>query len=235
MESVVEVQSAKRSYALKNEKGEGACSKVYDAQPTDAPEERVVIKIQKDISLKNEIAILQRLLHPTIGRVLDYGTTSGGKDFLVLEYCGTSLEDLFREKKAPFECNGKMILNDAVSITLEVVLALKYCHNVGVCHGDVHEGNILFHNGNVKLIDFNFGITCAELSPDGFTYYCKKDIGYVGQLFSVWLSQPTLPESEDAREQLISELLDNYKLSFKQKYSIDDIISILSNTLGRRV
>jgi serine/threonine-protein kinase len=88
---------------------------------------------------------LARLSHPNIIAVHDFGTTSDGDSYLVMEYAtGGTLQS--RIPLAPV---------DALRATADVCSALAYAHAKGVVHRDVKPDNVLFdENGQAKLADF---------------------------------------------------------------------------------
>ena len=58
---------------------------------------------------------------------------------------------------------------EAVKVFKQLMLAVSYCHSVGICHRDLKPENILFLNKNpdspVKIIDFGLSKIFGELKP----------------------------------------------------------------------
>lgn len=97
----------------------------------------------------NEIAILAKINHPSIVKLVD-GLFYEKKLWILIEYCeGGALDDVM--DKLDHGLNEEQ--NQLVSRqTLE---ALNYCHSIGVIHRDLKAGNILLmKDGSVKLTDF---------------------------------------------------------------------------------
>jgi serine/threonine protein kinase len=98
-----------------------------------------------------EIRLVARLQHPHILPVFDSGEAGGVLWYTMPYVVGESLrERLQRIVRAPVE--------DAVSITQEVALALDYAHRQGVVHRDIKPENILLADGQALVADFGVAI-----------------------------------------------------------------------------
>jgi serine/threonine-protein kinase len=99
---------------------------------------------------------LARLSHANIIAVHDFGTTSDGDSYLVMEYAtGGTLRS--RIPLAPA---------DALRATTDVCTALAYAHAKGIVHRDVKPDNVLFdENGHAKLADFGLARLVTPESP----------------------------------------------------------------------
>ena len=70
-----------------------------------------------------------------------------GYDYLVMEYCPYSLQDIIKREKL----TEKMIKHYAEGI----IRAVKVCHDMNICHGDIKPSNFLVDKyGRVKICDF---------------------------------------------------------------------------------
>lgn len=97
---------------------------------------------------KREARALALLNHPGIVSVYDFGETSGGCLYYVMEYVkGSTLREVIRE--------GKTTSRRLLSIAMQVCEALQFAHMNGVVHRDVKPANILLdERGLVKVADF---------------------------------------------------------------------------------
>jgi serine/threonine-protein kinase PknK len=87
--------------------------------------------------------------HPNIVTILEVGTTSRGRPFIVMPYhAKDSLEALIRR-------HGPLDWDEAVSLGVKLAGALAAAHNIGTLHRDVKPGNILLSDyGEPQLTDF---------------------------------------------------------------------------------
>ncbi len=95
-----------------------------------------------------EAKALARLSHPNIVAVYDYGRTSDGLAYLVMEYVhGLNLREALQSMAIDVSYSAEVI--EAVS------QALEYAHSKGVVHRDIKPENILLSDdGRIKLADF---------------------------------------------------------------------------------
>ena len=92
--------------------------------------------------------ILQKLDHPNIVKVFDFGE-SDGQPFLVMEYlpCGT-LKQLIKKRKS-------ILWKESLRLLIPILQALEYAHSKGVIHRDIKPSNILLtSDGQPMLSDF---------------------------------------------------------------------------------
>src|SRR3984893_10464180 len=87
--------------------------------------------------------------HPHIVTILQVGTTSSGRPFIVMPYYAKdSLEALIRR-------HGPLDWSEALSIGVKLAGALDAAHHVGTLHRDVKPANILLTDyGEPQLTDF---------------------------------------------------------------------------------
>ncbi len=98
---------------------------------------------------KNEARLMARLNHPDIVTVYDFGETSDGLLYFIMEFVdGTDVSKMI-------ESQGRLPPQYALAITAHVCDALQYAHTHGVIHHDIKPGNVLINmEGEVKVADF---------------------------------------------------------------------------------
>jgi serine/threonine protein kinase len=102
-------------------------------------------------TLEQEAKLLSRVQHPHIVQVIDYGQTSCGHDFMLMEYVSGV------ELHAFIESSGPMPLDRALPILRQLSSAIDHLHAHGIVHSDVKPANVLFDPcafDFTKLIDF---------------------------------------------------------------------------------
>ncbi len=156
--SPAELQALIPGYTIEKLLGKGGMGAVYKGVQIslDRP---VAIKIisndldQADASFgerfKNEARAMAKLSHPGIVAVHDYGQTSNGILYIVMEYIeGTDVSRMIAQQK-------RLHSEHAMAITAHVCDALAYAHERGIIHRDIKPANIMVsHDGVVKVADF---------------------------------------------------------------------------------
>ncbi|MEP6719642.1 MAG: protein kinase [bacterium] len=142
-------------YRILEPLGEGGMGTVYLAEDTHLGR-RVAIKFPSLNSdshdyrarFLREARAVSELSHPGIATLFDYGETTEGRPFLVMELArGRSLSELMQK--------GELNLPRAVEIVRDVALALVEAHARGVVHRDIKPSNIMIDDGGrVKVLDF---------------------------------------------------------------------------------
>ena len=80
--------------------------------------------------------------------------------YFIYEYCNDgTLESIMH-------LNGTIQEEDAVKIICQIIKAFKVLVKDSILHRDLKPGNILFHQGNVKIADFGF---CKDLEKNDLT------------------------------------------------------------------
>lgn len=192
--------------------GEGSYSKVYMAQVnrrTPNGHGRSVRKIACKIIdgrrtssdyinrfFPRELKIMHRLSHPHIVSVFKM-LEIGPYICCLMNLC--SYGDLLQR----IQLSGSLHIREAKLFFCQIVAAIHYLHNLGICHRDVKCENILIHNRYcVKLSDFGFarrfhkrsnGESMSVILSDTFCgsiAYASpevlKGIPYDPQLYDVW-------------------------------------------------
>ena len=157
-------------YPVIREIGEGAVGTVYEGFDPDTGE-KVAIKVLRAEHLpddradsagarfEREAEATRRLRHPHIVTVHEYGE-QGRIHFIAMEYLkGRELRQLLRER-------GRLGLDEAVSITLQLLDALGHSHRHGIVHRDIKPANLMvLDNLHVKVMDFGI----ARIESAAFT------------------------------------------------------------------
>ena len=145
------------AYVLEAPLGAGGMGAVWQARRADGRFEGLAAVKLLHLSLvgaagtrrfEREGAILARLSHPHIARLLDAGVSTSGQPYLVLE--------LVHGKRIDRYCDARRLGVDArVELFRNVLGAVAHAHRHLVIHRDIKPGNILVSNdGSVKLLDF---------------------------------------------------------------------------------
>ena len=95
-----------------------------------------------------EAQTLASLSHQGIVTIFDFGTTSEGHLFFVMEFIdGTDLAHVLRHQK--------LGSNQVLELTIQICEALHFAHAQGVVHRDIKPANVLItRDGRAKLADF---------------------------------------------------------------------------------
>ncbi len=137
--------------------GQGGMGAVYKARQPSI-DRLVAIKIlPKELGVadpllferfKREAQSMARLGHPNIVQVYDFGQTTDGHFYFVMEYVdGSDLSKLIR--------TGELTPDHVFGWLPQVCAALQYSHDRGIIHRDIKPGNLLVdRQGTVKITDF---------------------------------------------------------------------------------
>src|SRR5215475_1217369 len=152
------------SYKLERELGGGGMSRVYLAEET-ALGRRVVVKVLSPELMagvnidrfRREIQLAARLQQAQIVPVLSAGDMSGIPYYTMPFVDGESL-------RAKLARDGKLPVNDVLSILRDVTRALAYAHEHGVVHRDIKPDNVLLSGGTAVVTDFGIAKAIAAAS-----------------------------------------------------------------------
>jgi tetratricopeptide (TPR) repeat protein len=153
-------------YRIVEKLGEGGMGIVYIAEDTLLGR-RVAIKTlnagraAKDPHFRGrflrEARAVSTLSHPHIATIYDYGETTDGQPYIVMELVkGATLGELMLTEK--------LTIPRALEIIVQVAEALAEAHRQGIVHRDIKPTNVAMdHRGNVKVLDFGL----AKQIPTG--------------------------------------------------------------------
>jgi len=145
------------AYIVQAPIGQGGSGSVWGARRADGRFEGMVAIKLLHLSLvgrlgaqrfEREGAILARLAHPHIARLLDAGVTPSGQPYLVIELVVGERIDRYCDAR-------RLSIEQRLALFDDVLAAVAHAHNHLVIHRDIKPTNILVgHDGAVKLLDF---------------------------------------------------------------------------------
>ena len=156
-------------YTIVREIGQGGMAFVYKARDI-ANDRDVALKVLRPemtaavgaARFLREIAIEQRLSHPGILPLYDWGWAGGALYYTMPFVEGETLRDrLHRHQQLP--------LDDAIGIATDVAAALDYAHSEEVVHRDIKPANILLCDGPTRIADFGIARAVTVAGGDQLT------------------------------------------------------------------
>ncbi|MGM9486885.1 protein kinase domain-containing protein [Ideonella sp. YS5] len=194
-------------YTLIEPLGEGGMGTVWLAERSDGRfEGRAAVKllhaglIQRSLAarFRREGAILARLSHPHIARLVDAGLTDDGQPYLVLEHVAGERIDAWCDER-------RLGLRARVELFDQVLQAVQHAHAQLVVHRDLKPGNVLVDGqGKVKLLDFGIAkLLDAEDTPGEATELTREG----GRVLTPHYAAP-----EQARGETVTTATDVYAL-----------------------
>lgn len=152
----MEVRRTIGRYKIIEELGKGGMGVVYKAEERESKEIVALKILPPELTIdpifitrfKREADSIRQLDHPNIVKLYEVGE-EGTTYFMAMEFVdGGSLHDLLHKE-------GKIELQRALKIALQVADALAYAHEKGIIHRDIKPTNIMLtKKREVKLTDF---------------------------------------------------------------------------------
>lgn len=148
-------------YRLVRKIGEGAMGEVYLAEHVTLGRQEAIKVLHARMAtdpafvarFRREARAANRVQHPNIVVVYDFGRLPDGRFFLAMEYAEGERLDVLLRRDGPFP------VDRAVGILRQLAAAVDFAHSRGVVHRDLKPGNIVLsqHRGQkdfVKILDF---------------------------------------------------------------------------------
>ncbi|OHT01562.1 CAMK family protein kinase [Tritrichomonas foetus] len=184
-------------YIVERFLGQGATGKVLLARHKDDQNQKVAIKVIKKISfhdkknlqakVQREISLMRLIRHPNIINLIDV-LESENNLYIILEYAeqGELFDYLI--------VNRFLCADVAIEFFRQIIFAIEYLHNHGICHRDLKPENILLDKSmRIKIADFGFARWVkSELltDPCGSPHYAAPEVlsgkPYDGKAADVW-------------------------------------------------
>ncbi|MFN0077875.1 MAG: protein kinase domain-containing protein [Prosthecobacter sp.] len=168
-----ELQRMLPQYEVQMLIGRGGMGAVYRGVQLSL-ERKVAIKLlppaieQQDTAFaerfRNEAKLMGRMNHPAIVSVYDFGRTTDGQLYFVMEYVdGTDVQRMIARE-------GKLPPEHALAVTAHLCDALGYAHKQGIVHRDIKPSNVLIDSdGRVKVADFGLAKLTDKTLNTGLT------------------------------------------------------------------
>ncbi len=111
---------------------------------------------------EQEAKAMASLDHPAIVSVYDFGETSEGQLYFVMEFIdGMDIHQYLHHH------DGTLPQEQALAIVCHVLDALDYAHDRGIVHRDIKPANVLLNReGRVKIADFGLAKTLAAAGDE---------------------------------------------------------------------
>ncbi|XWS09487.1 hypothetical protein CRYUN_Cryun40dG0088900 [Craigia yunnanensis] len=180
--------------------GCGAFAKVYHARNVRTGQSVAIKAVSKQkvfkggfmahAHVKREIAIMRRLHHPNIVKLIEVLATKT-KIYFVMEFAKGG--ELFTKI-----ARGRFSEDLSRRYFQQLISAVGFCHSRGVFHRDLKPENLLLdENWNLKVTDFGLSAVTDQVRPDGLLHtlcgtpaYVAPEIlakkGYDGAKVDVW-------------------------------------------------
>jgi serine/threonine protein kinase len=134
--------------AMDRETGRTVCLKVQHFEKNAA----AMARASREQARPPEGEIAHRVVHPHVVRTFEYGETTGGEHYIVMEYVDGYSFQYLREAKL-----GRTV--QRVEWLAQAAESLAAVHSAGFIHHDINPRNFLLsREQQVKLIDFGLAI-----------------------------------------------------------------------------
>lgn len=186
-------------YEIIEELGQGGMGTVCKAIDKKLEEEVAIKLVRPEIAsdtkvlqrFSNELKLARKIVHKNVCRMYELMEYEGTA-FITMEYVrGETLAEL--ESKI-----GKLSIDQAISIAMQVCEGLEEAHNLSIIHRDLKPSNIMIDAaGNVRIMDFGLARTVTETRLTSH-----------GRL----VGTPAFRSPEQAEDKMVDERSDIYSL-----------------------
>jgi eukaryotic-like serine/threonine-protein kinase len=151
-------------YKLLKQLGEGGMGTVWMAEQTEPVKRVIALKVIKPGMATSQVIArfeaerqaIALMDHPNIAKVLDAGTTDGGRPFFAME--------LVRGAPITKYCDdNQLTLRQRLELFVQVCQGLQHAHQKGIIHRDIKPTNVLVANYDDKAVPkiIDFGVAKA--------------------------------------------------------------------------
>ena len=192
--------SVMEDYDVLRQLGKGGYGKVYRVRHKKTGEIRACKQLSKlnidDLEkFQREIDILIKTDHPNIIKMYEYFESKNNL-YLIMEECNGG--ELFDKIIEHIDNEEMYTEKEAAEIILQVMSAIEYCHNNGICHRDLKPENLLYlkkgdeKDNPLKVIDFGLSqktdMKKILSSKVGTAYYVSPEIlsGKYNEKCDIW-------------------------------------------------
>lgn len=201
-----QIQEARRlgQYILMEKIGQGGMGVVYRARHQLLRRPTAVKLLPPDMTgpaairrFEREVQLTASLQHPNTVTIFDYGRTSDGVFYYVMEYLdGGDLETVI-------DVGGPMPPARAAHVVRQIAAGLAEAHEIGLIHRDIKPANVLLAGDGpvadlVKVVDFGL---VRELDPGDASSLTQTDVAMGTPLYMA-PEAISDPGSVDARADL---------------------------------
>lgn len=187
----------------------GAMGEVLIVEHRDLGQRRVMKLLRSHLAgledlatrLRTEARLLTQLVHPNLVQVLDFGRTSLGRPFLVMELLeGETLKEAVRRR-------GPMPPVEALGVVKQMLEGLAVVHRAGIVHRDVKPDNAFYCFSDtgrrpVKLLDFGVAKVLHEHQRQNLGHVAPTAEGMLVGTPSFLAPEQALGQPVDARADL---------------------------------
>jgi len=202
--------------------GEGGMGAVYKARDRELDRLVALKVIRPELAsnpdilqrFKQEILLSSKVTHRNVVRIYDLGDAEGLK-FITMEYVDG------KDLRQALTGQGRLGVNEAVDIIVQVLSGLTAAHREGIIHRDLKPGNIMQDaTGRVVVMDFGLARTVAS---DGMTR-----TGMMVGTMEYMSPEQALAKNLDARSDIFTVGLIFYELlTGKMPYEADSAVASL--------
>jgi calcium-dependent protein kinase len=188
------------NYDVLRQLGKGGYGKVYRVRHKKTGEVRACKQLSKLniddlVKFQREIDILIKADHPNIIKMYEYFESKNNL-YLIMEECNGG--ELFDKIIEHIDNEEMYTEKEAAEIILQVMSAIEYCHNNGICHRDLKPENLLYlkkgdeKDNPLKVIDFGLSqktdMKKILSSKVGTAYYVSPEIlsGKYNEKCDIW-------------------------------------------------